>query len=85
MDFRVIQDVNAARKDMLTQRLGQLEAEYLSNETALIVAQTLPVSDQQQEEIARLQTNMDIIEIAHTSVAAEVDAMEAQQAVPVEG
>jgi len=74
MEFRTL-DAVAGKKQALAARLNQLEQEYLSNETALLVAQSLPDSDAKNEQVAQFNANLVIIESAHAAVAAEYDSI----------
>lgn len=74
MEFRTLDPVEG-RKQALVSRLNQLEQEYLSNETALLVAQSLPDNESKDAQVAQFISNLEIIESAHTAVAEEHDSL----------
>ena len=74
MEFRTLDPVEG-KKQALASRLNQLEQEYLSNETALLVAQSLPDNEAKDAQVAQFVSNLEIIESAHTAVAAEHDSL----------
>ena len=74
MEFRTLDPVEG-KKQALASRLNQLEQEYLSNETALLVAQSLPDNEAKEAQVAQFISNLEIIESAHTAVAAEHDSL----------
>lgn len=73
MEFRTLNPVEA-KKAALAARLNQLEQEYLSNETALLVAQNLPDGESKDQQIDQFTANLSIIEAAHVAVASEYDS-----------
>jgi hypothetical protein len=74
MEFRTLDPVEG-KKQALAARLNQLEQEYLSNETALLVAQSLPDNEAKDAQVAQFVSNLEIIESAHTTIAAEHDSL----------
>ncbi len=74
MEFRTLDPVEG-KKQALASRLNQLEQEYLSNETALLVAQSLPDNEAKDAQVAQFISNLEIIESAHTAIAAEHDSL----------
>jgi hypothetical protein len=74
MEFRTLDPVEG-KKQALAARLNQLEQEYLSNETALLVAQSLPENEAKDAQVAQFVSNLEIIESAHTTIAAEHDSL----------
>ena len=74
MEFRTLDPVEG-KKQSLAARLNQLEQEYLSNETALLVAQSLPENEAKDAQVAQFVSNLEIIESAHTVIAAEHDSL----------
>lgn len=74
MEFRTLDPVEG-KKQALASRLNQLEQEYLSNETALLVAQSLPDNEAKEAQVAQFISNLEIIESAHTAIAAEHDSL----------
>ena len=74
MEFRTLDPVEG-KKQALASRLNQLEQEYLSNETALLVARSLPDNEAKEAQVAQFMSNLEIIESAHTAVAAEHDSL----------
>ena len=74
MEFRTLDPVEG-KKQALAARLNQLEQEYLSNETALLVAQSLPENEEKDAQVAQFVSNLEIIESAHTAIAAEHDSL----------
>jgi hypothetical protein len=74
MEFRTLDPVEG-KKQALASRLNQLEQEYLSNETALLVAQSLPENEAKDAQVAQFMSNLEIIESAHTAIAAEHDSL----------
>jgi hypothetical protein len=74
MEFRTLDPVEG-KKQALLGRLNQLEQEYLSNETALLVAQSLPDDEAKETQVAQFISNLEIIESAHTAIAAEHDSL----------
>ena len=74
MEFRTLDPVEG-KKQALASRLNQLEQEYLSNETALLVAQSLPDNEAKDAQVAQFVSNLEIIESAHTAIAAEHDSL----------
>jgi hypothetical protein len=52
-----------------------LEQEYLSNETALLVAQSLPDDEAKEAQVTQFISNLEIIESAHGAIAAEHDSL----------
>ena len=74
MEFRTL-DPAEGKKQALASRLNQLEQEYLSNETALLVAQSLPENEAKDAQVAQFVSNLEIIESAHTAIAAEHDLL----------
>jgi hypothetical protein len=74
MEFRTLDPVEG-KKQALASRLNQLEQEYLSNETALLVAQSLPENEAKDAQVAQFVSNLEIIESAHTAIAAEHDLL----------
>lgn len=72
MEFRTLDPVEG-KKAALAARLNQLEQEYLSNETALLVAQNLPDSESKDQQINQFTANLSIIEAAHIAVGQEYD------------
>jgi hypothetical protein len=74
MEFRTLDPVEG-KKQALASRLNQLEQEYLSNETALLVAQSLPENEAKDAQVAQFVSNLEIIESAHTTIAAEHDSL----------
>ena len=74
MEFRTLDPVEG-KKQALAARLNQLEQEYLSNETALLVAQSLPENEAKDAQVAQFVSNLEIIESAHTAIAAEHDSL----------
>jgi hypothetical protein len=74
MEFRTLDPVEG-KKQALLGRLNQLEQEYLSNETALLVAQSLPENEAKDAQVAQFISNLEIIESAHTAIAAEHDSL----------
>jgi hypothetical protein len=74
MEFRTLDPVEG-KKQALASRLNQLEQEYLSNETALLVAQSLPENEAKDAQVAQFISNLEIIESAHTAIAAEHDSL----------
>jgi hypothetical protein len=74
MEFRTLDPVEG-KKQALAARLNQLEQEYLSNETALLVAQSLPDNEAKDAQVAQFVSNLEIIESAHTAIAAEHDLL----------
>ena len=74
MEFRTLDPVEG-KKQALASRLNKLEQEYLSNETALLVARSLPDNEAKEAQVAQFVSNLEIIESAHTAVAAEHDSL----------
>ena len=74
MEVRPLDPVEG-KKQALLGRLNQLEQEYLSNETALLVAQSLPDDEAKETQVAQFISNLEIIESAHTAIAAEHDSL----------
>jgi hypothetical protein len=74
MEFRTLDPVEG-KKQALASRLNQLEQEYLSNETALLVAQSLPENEAKDAQVAQFISNLEIIESAHTAIATEHDSL----------
>ena len=74
MEFRTLDPVEG-KKQALASRLNQLEQEYLSNETALLVAQSLPENEAKDAQVAQFVSNLEIIESAHTAIVAEHDLL----------
>lgn len=58
---------------MLETRLGQLEVEYLSNETAKTVLEKMPTTEESQNEINRLTSNMEVISAVHAEIVSQID------------
>jgi hypothetical protein len=74
MEFRTLDPVEG-KKQALASRLNQLEQEYLSNETALLVAQSLPDDEAKEAQVTQFISNLEIIESAHGAIAAEHDSL----------
>ena len=74
MEFRTLDPVEG-KKQALVSRLNQLEQEYLNNETALLVAQSLPNDEAKDAQVAQFVSNLEIIESAHAVIAAEHDTL----------
>jgi hypothetical protein len=74
MEFRTLDPIEG-KKQALAGRLNQLEQEYLSNETALLVAQSLPEGESKDTQVAQFTSNLVIIESAHNAIATEHDAI----------
>jgi hypothetical protein len=74
MEFRTLDPIEG-KKQALFACLNQLEQEYLSNETALLVAQNLPESEAKDTQVAQFTSNLVVIESAHNAIATEHDAM----------
>lgn len=74
MEFRTIDPVEG-KKQALFARLNQLEQEYLNNETALLVAESLPDGESKDTQIEQFTSNLAIIEAAHVIIATEHDAI----------
>jgi len=74
MEFRTLDPVEG-KKQALLGRLNQLEQEYLSNETALLVAQSLADDEAKETQVAQFTSNLEIIESAHAAIAAEHDSL----------
>ena len=74
MEFRTLDPVEG-KKQALLGRLSQLEKEFLDNETALLVAQSLPESESKDTQVAQFTSNLVVIESAHNAIATEHDAI----------
>jgi hypothetical protein len=74
MEFRTLNPVEG-KKQALFARMNQLEQEYLSNETALLVAQSLPEGESKDTQLAQFSSNLVVIESAHNAIATEHDAI----------
>ena len=74
MEFRTLDPVEG-KKQALATRMNQLEQEYLSNETALLVAQSLPEGEAKDTQVAQFVDNLTIIESAHGAIIAEHDSV----------
>ena len=74
MEFRTLDPVEG-KKQALASRMNQLEQEYLINETALLVAQSLPESEAKDTQVAQFVDNLTIIESAHSAIIAEHDSV----------
>jgi hypothetical protein len=74
MEFRTLDPVEG-KKQALASRLNQLEQEYLNNETALLVAQSLPDNEAKDAQVAQFISNLEIIESAHAAIASEHDSL----------
>ena len=74
MEFRTLDPVEG-KKQALATRMNQLEQEYLSNETALLVAQSLPEGEAKDTQVAQFVDNLTIIESAHSAIIAEHDSV----------
>ena len=72
MDFKTLDPIEG-KKQALFARLNQLEQEYLSNETALLVAQSLPEGEAKDTQVAQFSSNLVVIESAHGAIVAEHD------------
>ena len=72
MQFRTL-DPAEGKKQALVARMNQLEQEYLNNETALIVAQSLPEGESKDAQVAQFSGNLITIESAHSAIIAEHD------------
>ena len=74
MQFRTLDPIEG-KKQALAARMNQLEQEYLNNETALIVAQSLPEGEAKDAQIAQFSSNLVVIESAHGAIATEHDSV----------
>ena len=74
MEFRTLDPIEG-KKQALASRLNQLEQEYLNNETALLVAQSLPDNEAKEAQVAQFMSNLEVIESAHTVIASEHDSL----------
>ena len=72
MEFRTLDPVEG-KKQALAARMNQLEQEYLNNETALIVAQSLPEGEAKDTQVTQFVNNLSVIESAHSAITAEHD------------
>lgn len=72
MDFKTLDPIEG-KKQALLARMNQLEQEYLSNETALLVAQSLPEGESKDTQVAQFSSNLVVIESAHGAIVAEHD------------
>jgi hypothetical protein len=72
MDFKTLDPIEG-KKQALLARMNQLEQEYLSNETALLVAQSLPEGESKDTQVAQFSNNLVVIESAHGAIVAEHD------------
>lgn len=72
MEFRTL-DPTEGKKQALATRMNQLEQEYLSNETALLVAQSLPESESKDTQVAQFTSNLVVIESAHNAITTAHD------------
>ena len=72
MEFRTLDPVEG-KKQALAARMNQLEQEYLSNETALLVAQSLPEGESKDAQVEQFSSNLVVIESAHGAIVAEHD------------
>jgi hypothetical protein len=74
MDFRTLDPIEG-KKQALAARMNQLEQEYLSNETALLVAQSLPEGESKDTQVAQFTSNLVVIESAHSVIVSEHDSI----------
>lgn len=74
MDFKTLDPIEG-KKQALFARLNQLEQEYLNNETALLVAQSLPEGESKDAQVAQFSSNLVTIESAHGVISAEHDSV----------
>jgi hypothetical protein len=74
MDFRTLDPIEG-KKQALAARMNQLEQEYLSNETALLVAQSLPEGEAKDTQVAQFTSNLVVIESAHGVIVSEHDSI----------
>ncbi len=72
MDFKTLDPIEG-KKQALVVRLNQLEQEYLNNETALLVAKSLPEGESKDTQVAQFSNNLVVIESAHSVIVAEYD------------
>lgn len=72
MEFRTLDPIEG-KKQALAARMNQLEQEYLSNETALLVAESLPEGESKDTQVAQFVNNLVVIESAHNAVATAHD------------